>query len=459
MVRRLKNIALILVTATLLFTLAWHSQFAVSAQGSTQPTTQTTRQLNETGALLQDEQNTIDLIGTYGPSVVAVNVEVRGQRVNPFDGQDFQNLPPEFKQFFQGMIPQGQDNQNQQGQLQDQPLEHGAGSGFVISDNGHIVTNYHVVVDALKENSVDLQDSAKITVTFAGNADKEVPVKVLGVNPSYDLALLEVQNSSDLPEGIKPIPVADTSALKVGQKVIAIGNPFGLESTVTTGIISAVGRDMPSIGQFTVPMIQTDAAINPGNSGGPLLNSKGELVGINTAIIPSVSANGERGFLGVGFAVPGNYLKDNLAVLEAGSFHDVYSSKPRMGIQIQDISQYPEDVRTHLNLPDEGEMVVAVQEGSPAAKAGLEASSFTVNVNGQELPAGGDIITAVNGEKVSSSQDLQDRIFAMNKGDTVDLTVMRGGKEQTVTVNLDIVPLAQGIQPTEQTQPEENQSN
>jgi serine protease Do len=316
----------------------------------------------------------------------------------------------------------------------------------VISDSGHIVTNYHVVVDALKENSVDLQDTAKLTVTFADNPDKELPVKVLGVNPSYDLALLELQNKDDLPQHITPIPVANSDDLKVGQKVIAIGNSFGLESTVTTGIISAVGRDMQSIGQFTVPMVQTDAAINPGNSGGPLLNSKGELVGINTAIIPSVSANGERGFLGVGFAVPSDYLKDNLATLESGGFHDVYSSKPRMGIQIQDISNYPEDVRTHLNLPDQGEMVIAVQEGSPAAKAGLQASSFTVNVAGQELPAGGDIIAAVNGEKVSSSKDLQDRIFAMNKGDTVDLTVVRGGKEETISVNLDIVPLAQNQQ-------------
>lgn len=383
---------------------------------------QTTLQQTEQQAALQDEQNTIDIVARYSPSVVAVNVTVPGQPLTNFDQQ---MLPPGF-----------------QGQLPDQP-QYGAGSGFVIDASGRIITNYHVVAEALNSNSVTLQDRASLSVTFADAPHKDVPVQVLSVNPSYDLALLEVQTKSDLPQGIQAIPLADSNALKVGQKTIAIGNPFGLESTVTTGIISALGRDMPSIGQFTVPMIQTDAAINPGNSGGPLLNSKGELIGINTAIIPSVSATGERGFLGVGFAVPSKYLQDDLASLEQGGFLDVYSSKPRMGVQVQDISHYPEAVRAQLNLPSEGVMVTGVQEGSPAAKAGLQASSFSVNANGQELPVGGDIITKVNGEKVTSSQALQDKIFAMKQGDTVNLSVLRNGKEETVTVNLAIIPLAQ----------------
>jgi serine protease Do len=414
-------IFLSLVITTLLVSFPLHSLFLVNAQS--------TAMVSEQSAFLQDEQNTIDVIGTYSPSVVAVNVEIKGQRLSALDNQNF---PPDF---FQGQVP----NQPQ--------LQHGAGSGFVIDAAGRIVTNYHVVADALQNNSIDLSEGSKLSVTFASNPDQELAVKVIGVNPSYDLALLELQTTSDLPKGVKAIPIANSDALKVGQKVIAIGNPFGLESTVTTGIISGVGRDMQSIGQFTVPMVQTDAAINPGNSGGPLLNSKGELIGINTAIIPSVSVTGERGFLGVGFAVPSNFLNDNLATLEQGGFNDVYSSKPRMGVQVLDISNYPEDVRTKLNLPSEGEMVIAVQEGSPAAKAGLKASSMTVTVSGQELPVGGDIILAVNGEALTPTINLQTKIFSMMKGDTVNLTVWRDGKEQTLAVTLEIVPLIQAQEP------------
>jgi serine protease Do len=410
----LKTIALSVAAFALFVSLPGHSVFTAKAQ-----TSQTSVQQS---ALLQDEQNTIDVIGTYGPSVVAVNVEIKGQRVSAYDTQP---LPPGF-------------------QLPDQPQAlHGAGSGFAIDSAGRIVTNYHVVADALQPNSIDLSEGSRLTVTFASNPNQELVVKVIGVNPSYDLALLEVQNKSDLPKDVKAIPMANSDALKVGQKVIAIGNPFGLESTVTTGIISGVGRDMPSIGQFTVPMVQTDAAINPGNSGGPLLNSKGELVGINTAIIPSVSATGERGFLGVGFAVPSNYLQENLATLEHGGFSDVYSSKPRMGVEVIDMSRYPEEVRTQLNLPSEGDMVIGVQAGSPAEKAGLKASTMTVNTGGQDLPVGGDIITAVNGETLTSVTNLRDKIFSMKQGDTVNLTVLRNGMEQTLAVTLEIVPLAQ----------------
>ena len=429
MFRNFRMVTLSSVVATVLFALAWHSPVAVKAQTMATPPTaaKTIASLNQADSLLQDEQNTIDVIGTYGPSVVAVNVEIKGQLVSAYDSQQ---LPPGFQ------IPD---------QLQpDQPqAQHGAGSGFVIDTAGRIVTNYHVVAEALQANSIALGDGSKLTVTFSSNPDKELAVKVIGVNPSYDLALLELQNKNDLPKDIKSISIADSNALKVGQKVIAIGNPFGLESTVTTGIISGVGRNMQSIGQFNVPMVQTDAAINPGNSGGPLLNSKGELVGINTAIIPSVSVTGERGFLGVGFAVPSNYLQDNLATLEQGGFNDVYSSKPRMGVQVIDISHYPEEVRSQLNLPSEGEMVIAVQEGSPAAKAGLKASSMTVTAGGQELPIGGDIITAVNGDKLTTTKNLQTKIFSMMKGDTVNLTLWRDGKEQTLAVTLEIVPLVQ----------------
>ena len=391
--------------------------------------------LDEPAALLQDEQNTVDVVDRYGPSVVAINVAVRGQRVDPFQG-----LPPEFRFFFnqpqQGLPQQGLPQQGLP-----QQLIQSAGSGFLIGDQGHIITNFHVVQDALQNGSVILKDGATIDVSFAGDGKQEVPAKVVGVNPSFDLALLELQDKEKIPAGLTPIPIANSDEVRVGQKVIAIGNPFGLQSTVTTGIVSASGREVPSIGRIQVPMIQTDAAINPGNSGGPLLNSRGELIGINTAIIPGLSANGQRGFLGIGFAIPSNFLQDNLADLEKGGFFDVFSTRPRIGVQIRDLSSYPDSVRQSLNLPDSGVMVIDVQAGGPGAKAGLQGASFTVNAGGQDLPAGGDVILEFNGEKIESGNQLQQLVFAQQPGDTVKLTIWRNGEQQTVNVTLDIVPL------------------
>ena len=390
--------------------------------------------IDEQKAFLQDETNTVDIFKTYGPSVVAVNVEVAGQRVSPFGQNGMQNVLPEFRQFFQGL---GQGLGGAQGDTQPQ---RGAGSGFVVDQNGRLMTNYHVVEGALRENSAQLRAGATLTVTFTGSTDK-LPVRVVGVNPSYDLALLELVHKNDLPRGVRPIAVADSDALEVGQKVIAIGNPFGLESSVTTGIVSGMGRDFTSVGQFDFPVIQTDAAINPGNSGGPLLNSKGELVGINTAIVPNVGVNGQAGSLGIGFAIPSNQVTQNLAALEKGGFTDVYSSKPRMGVQVADVSGYPEGVRASLGLPAEGEMVLAVEPGSPAARAGLQGGQFTVNVGGEALPAGGDVIVSVDGQKVTESQNLQNLIFAKKAGDTVELGIVRGGEQRTVAVRLAVVPL------------------
>ncbi len=411
----------------------------VQAQGE-QGVTQTTaavQPFNEKQALLQDETNTVNVFKTYGPSVVSVNVEVQGQQVNPFmQGQGLQNVPPEFQQFFQQF---GQQFGTPPGGAPPAPLQ-GAGSGFVVDKQGRLMTNFHVVAGALTANSTTLKEGATLTVTFTGSADK-LPVKVVGVNPSYDLALLELTNKKDLPKGAEPITVANSDSLEVGQKVIAIGNPFGLESTVTTGIISAVGRDFTSVGQFNFPVIQTDAAINPGNSGGPLLDSQGQLVGVNAAILPEISADGQAGFLGIGFAIPSNVVSQNLASLEKGGFTDVYSSKPRMGVQVQDVASYPESVRRSLGLPSTGELVIAVEPDSPAAKAGLRGSNFTVNVQGQELPAGGDVIVSVDGQKLTDSQSLQNVVFSKKAGDSVQLGIVRGGKQETLNVKLAIVPL------------------
>src|SRR5690606_6972342 len=164
--------------------------------------------------------------------------------------------PPQFRD----LIPQQRAPQTRQS----------SGSGFVVDDEGHIVTNYHVVRAALEADSVALRTGGTITVVFPGSAD-ELPVTVVGANPDYDLALLALEDPGALPQGVTPIELADSDTALVGQKVIAIGNPFGLQSSVTQGIISAIGRELPSIGRVEIQMIQTDAAINPGNSGGPLL--------------------------------------------------------------------------------------------------------------------------------------------------------------------------------------------
>ncbi len=386
--------------------------------------------INEDYAFIQNEQNTIDIVETYGPSVVAVSVEVEGQRVSSEDLEElFEDLPPEFRPFFKFEMPDIPDHRE------------GSGSGFVINENGQIVTNYHVVAGALEEGATEMLKGAEISVIFAGSED-EFPVKVIGANSSYDLALLELEKPKNLPADITPIPIANSDEIRVGQKVIAIGNPFGLESTVTTGIVSAVGRDVPSIGRLNVPMVQTDAAINPGNSGGPLLNSQGKLIGINTAIIPGNGGLGERGFLGVGFAVPSNRLSDNLETLVSGGFNDVFSTRPRIGIGIMDVRAYPEGVRESLKLPERGLVVTGVEEGGPADKAGIKGPDFEVMVDGNPAPAGGDVIVAIDGEEVTSASQIQSIVFNHEPNDKVIVEVIRDGKSVKVTVVLEVVPLS-----------------
>ena len=312
-----------------------------------------------------------------------------------------------------------------------------------------MVTNFHVVEAALQESSVDFTEGSSITVTFPGSED-EFPVSVVGVNTLYDLALLELQNVDDLPEGVSPIPIADSDEVQVGQKTIAIGNPFGLDSTVSAGIVSAISRYAPSIGLVEVPYVQTDAAINPGNSGGPLLNSQGELIGINTSILAGGQSafGGQPGNIGIGFAVPSNLLQDNLAQLEEGGFVSS-QTRARLGLEgLLEVSQLPDQVRNNLNLPDEGVLFQQVEPGSAAEEAGLRGPQFEVSFQGQALPAGGDVITAVDGEPISTVGELQNSVFSRSEGDTVTLTIIRDGQEQDVEVELSVVP--QSAQGTEQ---------
>jgi len=372
---------------------------------------------------LEYERNTIEIVKRYGSSVVAVNVVVRGQRLGPFEGVPREMIPPQFRD----LIPEGRSR----------PL-HGTGSGFVIGDGGQIITNYHVIRGALEEGSVKLLPEATMTVKFP-DREEEIPVRVVGASALYDLALLEPRDPGLVPDEARPIPIGDSDEIEVGQKAVAIGNPFGLQSTVTEGIVSALGRSLPGVGQVQIPMVQTDTAINPGNSGGPLLNSRGEVIAVNTAILPGMGGGGMRGFLGVGFAVPSNLLRESLGELKAGGLTDI-TSRARLGVSVFPIDAYPDNIRRTLGLPEDGVMIAAVQQGSPAAQAGLQGARFSVSANGRPLPAGGDVIVAVDGEEVTDAGKLQRAILSREKGARVELTVWREGETRKVRVTLGEVP-------------------
>ncbi|MBW6456059.1 MAG: trypsin-like peptidase domain-containing protein, partial [Trueperaceae bacterium] len=273
--------------------------------------------------------------------------------------------------------------------------------------------------------------------------DERLDVRVIGANPDVDLALLELVAPERAPRTL-PIPLA-AEGVRVGQKAIAIGNPFGLASTVTSGIVSAIGRELPSIGRIEVPMIQTDAAINPGNSGGPLLNSRGELIGINTAIVAGVNVGGQAGNVGIGFAVPAELLAEALPALQAGGLSGLSAAaedptRPRLGVTIFPVAAFPESVRDALNMPDEGLVVRQVAPGSAAEDAGIEGPSFTAEVDGESYPAGGDVIVAADGQAVPRAEDLQRIVFAKSAGDSVTLEVWRNGRTRTVEVVLTVPP-------------------
>ena len=407
-------LAAFLAAAALL--LAWPAPaLAQDAQG-----------LDESGALLADERNTIDIVERYGPSVVAVNVTVRGEPVDPF-APFRDSVPPQFRDFFR--LPDAP---------QTPQLRQGAGSGFVVDGVGRIVTNFHVVNAALETGGVELRDGASIEVVFP-ERDLPIAVRVIGANPDYDLALLEALEPDDLPD-VPAIELAQ-GGVRVGQKVVAIGNPFGLQSTVTTGIVSAIGRQFESIGRIEIEMIQTDAAINPGNSGGPLLDSSGRLVGINTAIVPGVGADGRRGNLGIGFAVPALLLEETLPLLEAGGLSGISAAaqdpdRPRLGIVITPTESFPASVREALALPEQGLVIREVDPAGAAADAGVSGPTFFATVDGREYPAGGDIVLSADGQAVTRPEDLQRIVFAKGEGDVVRLELWRNGATREVDVVL-----------------------
>ena len=377
----------------------------------------------ELEALLENETNTIEMVERLGPSVVAVHVTILGEPVSPLADVPQQQIPEQLR----GLIPFLESRAD---------IQQSSGSGFLVEVDGNarLVTNFHVVKAALVEGSTALVEGGIIEVTFPERPEARLEVRVLGANPSFDLALLELTRG-DYPVSATPLVISDSNKLKVGQKAIAIGNPFGLESTVTSGIVSAVGRLVQSIGQILVPMIQTDAAINPGNSGGPLLNSRGELIGINTSILNPTG----RSSAGLGFAIPSNLLAEALANLDLGGVSSVSDTRPSLGVIGRSVHLLPEGIRQLLGLPDQGVAVLSVVPQSPADKAGLRGSSKVVPVGSLELQAGGDVIIAVDGEPIETALQLSEIVtYQSMAGDALDIEIIRDGAEMSLNVVLEL---------------------
>ncbi len=293
------------------------------------------------------------------------------------------------------------------------PQQSAIGSGFVIDKTGHIVTNYHVVEGA------DI-----VTVSFS-NRDT-VKAEVVGTDPSSDLAVLRVDTSAS---GLTPLPLGNSDAVQVGDPVVAIGNPFGLDRTATAGIVSALQRLITAPNRFTIDhVIQTDAPINHGNSGGPLLNARGQVIGVNTQI--ETGGDTSTGSVGIGFSVPSNTVKDVVAqILRTGRVDHAY-----IGISGQAVTS---DVAGTYNLPVKtGVLVESVTNQSGADKAGLRGGQRQVVVAGETFVLGGDIIVSFDGQKISSIEQLRDAVAAHKPGEKVKLVIYRGANKTSVTVTL-----------------------
>lgn len=294
--------------------------------------------------------------------------------------------------------------------------QEGEGSGFVVDTQGHIVTNNHVVADT-SELLVTFFDGTLLTAT------------IVGTDPDSDLAVIKVDAPS---ESLRPITWGNSDLVRVGQRAVAIGNPFGYENTLTSGIISGLSRSLPAITGYRIPeIIQTDAAINPGNSGGPLLNSQGEVVGVNSAIVPNFNELGERSFLGVGFAIPSNLAQRVVPVLiEQGEYNH-----PWIGFSGMDVRP---EIAAAMDLPGvKGALIIQVVPDSPAEKAGLRGGSREVQVMGQPLRVGGDVITRIDDYEVRRFDDVLSYLSRRGEvGQQVELTIIREGRTQTITVTL-----------------------
>jgi S1-C subfamily serine protease len=283
------------------------------------------------------------------------------------------------------------------------------GSGFLIDNEGHILTNAHVVQGA---KSVEVQ---------LGDGDPQ-SAQIVGTDPSSDIALLKVDNT----DGVNPLQLGDSSKVQVGDPVVAIGNPFALDRTVTSGIVSALQRQIQAPNGFSISdVIQTDAAINPGNSGGPLIDGAGQVIGINSQIESQSGGN-----VGIGFAVPIKTAADVVSQLEnGGQVHRAY-----LGISGGDITP---DIAHALNLPvTQGVLIERVLSGGPADDAGIKGATGQATIAGQTFPVGGDIITKVDGKPISGMSDVISAVNGHQPGDELTLTVWSNGQQKDVTVKL-----------------------
>ena len=368
----------------------------------------------------EDELNTIAVAERFGDSTVALAVTVGGQAMLPLGAEGDtpddlilpdQNVPPEFQT----------------------PPQQSSGSGVLIEVDGDrfIITNYHVAMPTTVDGTSEMRSDSTIFATFGANTSDTFGLQVVGVNPSFDLALLEPVDGVELPN-FEPIPLGDSDLAIKGQKTIALGNPFGLGVTLTTGSISSINRLVTSIGNVSVPMIQTDAAINPGNSGGALLTSSGELIGINTAIFNPES----RAFAGIGFAVPSNLLLETLEDLEDGGVSTLEDSRPVLGVNMGNLSGLPAEIRDEAGLPSSGLAVLGVAPGSSAEAAGFTNPEFQ-QIQGLGIPVDPDIIVGLNGDAVTTPEALNLAVtYSADFGDTITLNVLRDGAEVEVPVAL-----------------------
>ena len=347
-----------------------------------------------------------DLVKETSPAVVNISTVQHAQQKSALSGQYGMpdDMPEIFRHFFGRQFPQGPVPRRDSNSL---------GSGFIVSEDGYILTNNHVV-----------QGADEIIVRL--NDRRELEAVLIGADPSSDLAVLKV-DADDLPT----VELGDSDKLDVGEWVVAIGSPFGFDYSVTAGIVSAKGRSLPN--ENYVPFIQTDVAINPGNSGGPLFNLEGQVVGINSQIYTR-----SGGFMGVSFAIPINVAMDVAEQLKSKG----KVSRGWLGVVIQEVNK---DLAESFGLDRAaGALVVQVVDGSPAESSGL---------------VSGDIIVKVNGKDVQLSSDLPHLIGRLRAGDTAKLSVVRAGKRKTIDVEIGALPESDDIQLSSNTPPAERKSN
>jgi putative serine protease PepD len=288
------------------------------------------------------------------------------------------------------------------------------GSGIVIDNAGHILTNNHVIAGS---NHIQVK---------LGASNATYNATVVGTDPATDLALLKVNAPSDQ---LHPLTLGDSSKVEVGDPVVAIGNPFGLDRTVTSGIVSALQRQIQAPDGFSISnVIQTDAAINPGNSGGPLIEAAGNVIGINSQI--ETGGNGSDGNVGIGFAIPINTARSEISQLEtSGKVQHAF-----LGITGTSITP---DLARAVNLPvKEGVLIQEVVKNGPADKAGIQGGTTAATIDGANFSLGGDIITKINGKTISSMDEVVSIINAAKPGESIEVTVLRGGSTKTVNVTL-----------------------